>query len=70
VPTFVGAEVPAGLAVPAAHGDPLADLLALAALLALRAGSPVAVPLVWLFSVVGLLESRPSWCRPWSSRTC
>jgi hypothetical protein len=56
VPTVVGAAVPPGFAVPAAYGDLLAGLLALAALLALRARSAAAVPLVWLFSAVGLLD--------------
>jgi hypothetical protein len=56
VPTVVGPGVPASFAVPAAYGDLLAGLLALAALLALRARSPAALPVVWLFSVVGLLD--------------
>jgi hypothetical protein len=56
VPTVVGPAVPASFAAPAAYGDLLAGLLALAALLALRAHSPAALPLVWLFSVVGLLD--------------
>lgn len=56
VPTVVGLSVPASFAVPAAYGDLLAGLLALAALVALRGRSAVALVLVWLFNVVGLLD--------------
>jgi len=56
VPTVVGPALPAGFAVPAAYGDLLAALLALAALVALRARAPIALPLTWLFNVVGLLD--------------
>lgn len=56
VPTVAGGSVPASFAVPAAYGDLLAGLLALAALVALRGRSAVALPLVWLFNVVGLLD--------------
>jgi hypothetical protein len=56
VPTVVGPALPASFAVPAAYGDLLAGLLALAAILALRWLSPIGIPLVWLFSVVGLLD--------------
>jgi hypothetical protein len=56
VPTVVGPALPASFAVPAAYGDLLAGLLALAAILALRGRSPIGIPLVWLFSVVGLLD--------------
>jgi len=56
VPTVVGPALPAAFAVPAAYGDLLAALLALAALVALRARSPIALPLTWLFNVVGLLD--------------
>jgi len=56
VPTVVGPAVPASFSVPAAYGDLLAGLLALAALVALRGGSPAALGAVWLFNVVGLLD--------------
>ena len=56
VPTVVGPALPAGFAGPAAYGDLLAALLALAALVALRARAPIALPLTWLFNVVGLLD--------------
>jgi len=56
VPTVVGPALPASFAIPAAYGDLLAGLLALAAIVALRARSPIALPLTWLFNVVGLLD--------------
>ena len=56
VPTVVGPALPAGFAVPAAYGDLLAGLLALAAIAALRARSRIALPLTWLFNVIGLLD--------------
>jgi hypothetical protein len=56
VPTVVGAPLPAGFALPAAYGDLLTALLALLALAALRAGWAGALPLVWLFNVVGTLD--------------
>ena len=56
VPTVVGPALPASFAVPAAYGDLLAGLLALAAMGALRARSSIAIPLTWLFNVVGLLD--------------
>jgi len=56
VPTVVGPALPASFAVPAAYGDLLAGLLALAAIAALRARSSIAIALCWLFNVVGLLD--------------
>lgn len=56
VPTVVGSALPASFAAPAAYGDLLAGVLALAAIVALRAHSGVAVPLTWLFNVIGLLD--------------
>jgi hypothetical protein len=56
VPTVVGPALPASFAVPAAYGDLLAGLLALAAMGALRTRSSSAIPLTWLFNVVGLLD--------------
>jgi hypothetical protein len=56
VPTVVGSALSSAFAVPAAYGDLLAGLLALATLVALRARAPLAVPLAWLFNVVGLLD--------------
>ena len=56
VPAVVGAPLPAAFAVPAAYGDLLASLLALLAIIALRAGWGPALALVWLFNVVGTLD--------------
>ena len=56
VPTVVGGTLPAAFAAAAAYGDLLAGVLALAALVALRARTRVAMPLTWLFNVVGLLD--------------
>jgi hypothetical protein len=57
VPTVVGGTLPASFAAAAAYGDLLAGVLALAALVALRAPLPrVAMPLTWLFTVAGLLD--------------
>ena len=43
-------------AVPAALGTTIAAVLALAAIAALRARSPLGIPLTWLVTVVGLLD--------------
>jgi hypothetical protein len=45
--------MPAAFGVPAAYGDTLSAIIALAALLANRAGSPAGRPLAWLYVVVG-----------------
>ncbi len=78
VPTVVGPALPASFAAPAAYGDLLAGLLALAAMGALRTRSSIAIPLTWLFNVVGLLDlinafyqacrTTSSSARPTSSR--
>jgi hypothetical protein len=56
VTTVVGQALPASFAVPAAYGDLLAGLLALLALIALRARWAMALGIVWVFNVVGLLD--------------
>ena len=56
VPTVVGPSLPPAFAVPAAYGDLLAALLALLAIVALRAGWRPALALTWLFNVVGTLD--------------
>jgi hypothetical protein len=56
VPTVVGGTLPPAFAAGAGYGDLLAGLLALAALVALRARVSVAIPLTWLFNVIGLLD--------------
>lgn len=56
MPGVVGSELPRAFALPTAYGDLASVVLALLALAALRTGSRGAVPLVWLFNVVGLLD--------------
>lgn len=56
VPGVVSPDLPAGFARPAAYGDLLACVLAYLALLAMRYRWRLAIPLVWLFNVVGFLD--------------
>lgn len=56
MPGLVSRELPRAFAVPTAYGDLAAAMLALLALWPVRAGGPLAVPMVWLFNVVGLLD--------------
>ena len=53
VPGVVAASLPPAFAAPAAYGDLIAALLAIAAILALTSGASWAIPLVWLFNVWG-----------------
>ncbi len=48
--------LPKGFAYPAAYGDLATGLLALLSLVALRGGWRLALPLVWLFNIVGTLD--------------
>ena len=56
VPAVVAPTLPPAFAGPAAYGALLAGLLALLAIVALRARSALAIPLAWLFNVVGTLD--------------
>jgi len=56
MPGLVSPELPRAFAVPTAYGDLSAAVLALLALASVRAGNILAVPLVWLFNIVGLLD--------------
>ena len=56
VPSVTGGPLPPEFAVAAAYGDLLAALLALGAIAALRAGWTIAIPLVWVFNLVGALD--------------
>ena len=56
VPSVTGGVLPREFAVPAAYGDLLAALLALLAIVALRARWPIALALVWIFSLAGTLD--------------
>jgi len=56
MPGLVSPELPGAFAVPTAYGDLTAVILALLALAFIRYESALAVPLVWLFNIVGLLD--------------
>ncbi len=53
-PAAVAPSLSQSFAIPAALGTALAGILALAAIAALRARSSFAIPLTWIFSVVGI----------------
>ena len=53
---IVTQPLPKGFAYPAAYGDLLAGVLALLSLVALRGGWGLALPLVWLFNIVGTVD--------------
>ncbi len=56
MPGLVSRELPRAFAVPTAYGDLTAAFLALLALWPVRTGNASAVPMVWLFNIVGLLD--------------
>ena len=56
MPGLVSRELPRAFAVPTAYGDLTAAILALLAVLCIRAEYPIGLPMVWLFNVVGLLD--------------
>ena len=56
VSPVVTGPLPDAFAYPAAYGDLITSLLALLSLVALRGGWGLALPLVWLFNVVGTLD--------------
>jgi hypothetical protein len=56
MPGLVSPELPRAFALPTAYGHLAAAILALLALWPLRTGKPAALPMVWLFNVVGLLD--------------
>jgi hypothetical protein len=56
MPGLISPDLPRAFAVPTAYGDLSAAVLALLALACLRAGNILAMPLVWLFNIVGLLD--------------
>jgi hypothetical protein len=53
VPGVVSPDLPSAFAVPAAYGDIVATVLAIAAVLALFRRAPLALALVWMFNVWG-----------------
>jgi hypothetical protein len=56
MPGLVSSDLPPAFAVPTAYGDLTAALLSLAALACLRYELKAAVPMLWLFNIVGLLD--------------
>ena len=56
VPGVVAEPLPPEFADPAAYGDLASGVLAILALVALRGGWGAALPLVWLFNVVGTVD--------------
>jgi hypothetical protein len=56
VPGVVSPSLDSGFAIPAAYGDLGASLLAMIAVLAIRARSPAAIPLAWLFNIWGFAD--------------
>ena len=56
VPGVVDRPLPPGFALPAAYGDLLTGLLALAAFTALHAGGRFHLGLVWLYNLVGVAD--------------
>ena len=56
IPGIVAQPLPDNFAIPAAYGDLPAGLLALLALVSLRAGWSGALVLVWIFNVVGTVD--------------
>ena len=53
---IVAQPLPKDFAYPAAYGDLAAGLLALLSLVALRRGWSLALPLVWLFNIIGTVD--------------
>jgi hypothetical protein len=56
MPGLVSPQLPKAFAQPTAYGDLTAVILALVALGSVRSALAVAVPLVWLFNVVGISD--------------
>jgi membrane-associated HD superfamily phosphohydrolase len=56
MPGLVSPDLPSGFAVPTAYGDLTAVILSLISLFLIRAGSFLALPMVWLFNLAGTLD--------------
>lgn len=56
MPGLVSPQLPRAFAVPTAYGDLTAAVFALLTLWRVRAEKAVAIPMVWLFNIVGLLD--------------
>ena len=56
IPGVTGSHLPSAFADPVAYGDLTTALLAFLSLFALRAQSRIALPLVWVFNLVGTID--------------
>ena len=56
MPGLVSPQLPQAFAVPTAYGDLTAAVLSLIALACIRYESKAAMPMLWLFNVVGLID--------------
>jgi hypothetical protein len=56
VPGVVAQPLPDSFAIPAAYGDLLAGVLALLALVLLKAQRPAAIAVVWIFNIIGTAD--------------
>jgi hypothetical protein len=56
MPGLVSPQLPRTFSVPTAYGDLSAALLALVALFCVRTGNAAAMPMTWLFNIVGLTD--------------
>jgi hypothetical protein len=56
MPGLVSPNLPPAFAVPTAYGDLTAVVLALVALACIRVESSAAVPMLWTFNIIGLLD--------------
>ncbi len=56
VPSVVEPSLPSSFALTAAYGDFISGLLAILALVALRRDWTSSTPIIWLFSIVGMLD--------------
>jgi hypothetical protein len=56
VPGAVAEPLPSSFAIPAAFGDLASALLAILSLVALRGRWSLALPLVWLFNIIGMAD--------------
>jgi hypothetical protein len=56
MPGLVSPELPRAFAVPTAYGDLSAAVLALFALACVRSENALAVPMLWLFNTVGMID--------------
>jgi hypothetical protein len=56
VPSVVDPSLPSSFALTAAYGDFISGLLAIIAIVAIRRDWAGAIPLTWLFSIVGTLD--------------